>query len=322
MDLFYEYWGEDKKYRRVVKRQWNHIQKYMIHWWFAELQKKFHFDEGQKIFLLDDSRFSYFSFELVENVELLVDIVFIRKIIQDLVKKIGIQYRISSPHRTYSIEDVIANGKKHESIIGLTWKISWTLHFVFLNDESVYELRRQFSIKQFNQYKRYPASLFTVNFLKHSIKISSYSMIYIFDDSVKLITAKNWFYDKVFKTDFWQNSLKQIFKDESLLSYLYKNDEEIQSNKILTDSVSQIFEFYIKTLMERISINSNKWTDIILISNLTKNSIFSDIFSKYVTWLIQSNFIPFNQSTHLNTFWKTREADELDILCCFNVVGE
>ena len=112
----------------------------------------------------------------------------------------------------------------------------------------------------------------------------------------------------------------QMYKDNWISKYRYKNYEEIEDNPFAKNIVVQTLEFYSKMLCKRINEKRFWLQNIFVISSIMKNWHFMEIFNKTYSRENNKYIVPFHYSENLDQFWKTREPEDIDALIYANLI--
>jgi hypothetical protein len=206
----------------------------------------------QHIFLLDDQRFHFFSF--------VVEAYFADKItLKDLQKlineKITLAEKTTKEEFLFSHLDAInINGQSKKFLIGEKGEIKCRIILVYLNRKTCLEFNDKYG--NFHQQKNleiFPESFQTLAFLKTTIKDDSFLLLYIRDSHCKGILVENGFYKRIESINLGVNALMQMYKDNGISKYRYKNYEEIENNSFAKNLVIQTLEFYAQMLCKWIN---------------------------------------------------------------------
>ena len=125
---------------------------------------------------------------------------------------------------------------------------------VYLNRKTCLEFNDKYG--NFHNQKNLeilPESFQTINFLKTNIKHDSFLLLYIRDSHCKGVIIEKGFYNKIESINLGVNALMQMYKDNGISKYRYKNYAEIESNPFAKNLVTQTLEFYAQVLCKRIS---------------------------------------------------------------------
>jgi hypothetical protein len=163
-----------------------------------------------------------------------------------------------------------------------------------------------------------PQSLYTLLFLRNSLKKENFILLYITESYAKAINVKDGFYAEIDVLNLGLASLKQMYKDNGVVQYRYKEYQAIESNPLAKELVIETLEFYSQLFCKRLCEKQLGWIDIIVISPITKNEHFIEIFNKEYRKMSNSYIVPFHHSDKLNSFHKEREPEDMDTLVFVN----
>ncbi|MDR2540463.1 MAG: hypothetical protein LBD11_01440 [Candidatus Peribacteria bacterium] len=206
----------------------------------------------QHIFLLDDQRFHFFSF----SIEIFFEEKITLKDIQNLInEKILLADKQTKEEFLFSHLDTIEiNEQPKKFLIGEKGNVKCRIILVYLNRETCLEFNDKYG--NFHQQKNLeiiPESFQTISFLKNTIKNNSFLLLYVRDSQCKGILVEKGFYKRIESINLGVNALMQMYKDNGISKYRYKNYEEIENNPFAKDLVIQTLEFYSQMLCKWIS---------------------------------------------------------------------
>jgi hypothetical protein len=203
------------------------------------------------IFLLDDQRFHFFSFEVQATFEEKITLHDIQKLIN---QKIALADKETKEEYLFShLEHIFINGEAKKFLIGEKGNIQCKIVLVYLNRETCLEFDDKYG--NFHNQKHLeiiPESFQTINFLKNTVKNDSFLLLYIRDSHCKSVLVEQGFYKRIESINLGVNALMQMYKDNGIPKYRYKNYEEIENNPFAKNLVIQTLEFYSQMLCKRI----------------------------------------------------------------------
>jgi len=109
-----------------------------------------------------------------------------------------------------------------------------------------------------------------------------------------------------------------MYKDNGIVQYRYKTYDFIEGNPLAKGLVKDTLQFYSELFCKRFSEKKLTWTDVIVISPITKNVHFIETFNEQYKKMTNNYVVPFHHSTMLNTFGKVREPDDMDAVILMN----
>jgi hypothetical protein len=89
-----------------------------------------------------------------------------------------------------------------------------------------------------------PQSFHTLLFLRNNLKKDNFVLLYIYETFCKAIKVENGFYQSVETLNLGMSSLKQMYKDNGIVQYRYKEYEFIESNPLAKGLVTDTLQFY------------------------------------------------------------------------------
>ena len=271
------------------------------------------------IFLLDDQRFVFFSYDTQFNADHKLTITDVQSMIQDKIyeaeKETKEQFLFSH------IDDIFVNWEEKQFLIWEEGEISCRIILVFLNRETCGVFNDRFwDYQSQKNIEIYPESFQTITYLRNNLHMDDFLLLYIRDSHCKWVLVENWFYKRIESLNLWVNALMQMYKDNWISKYWYKNYEEIEDNPFAKNIVVQTLEFYSHMLCKWIN---EKWfwlQNIFVVSSIMKNWHFMETFNKTYSKEHNKYIVPFHYSDSLDQFWRTWEPEDIDALIYANRV--
>ena len=313
----------DPKYPkfRVMKSQpefW--IQNYLLYESLSTiLDSALSHQKYKHIFLLDDQRFAFFSYNIQFFSETKLTISDVQSIVQE--KLIKSEKQTKEKFLFSHIDSILVNWKEKQFLIWESGEISCRIILVFLNRETCGIFNDRFwDFQSLKNIEIYPESFQTITFLKNNLQMDNFLLLYIRDSHCKWVLIENWFYKRIESLNLWVNALMQMYKDNWISKYRYKNYEEIEDNPFAKNIVVQTLEFYSDMLCKRINKKKFWLQNIFVVSSIMKNWHFMEIFNKIYSRENNKYIVPFHYSDSLDQFWRTREPEDIDALIYANRV--
>ena len=313
----------DPKYPkfRVLKAQkefW--IQNYLLYENLSTIiENSLTYPKYQHIFLLDDQRFHFFSFNITQQFEEKITLATVQNIINE---KITLAERETKEEYLFShIDSIEINGESRKFLIGEQGEIRFRIILVYLDRKACLEFNDKYG--NFHNQKNLeiiPESFQTISFLKNNIKNENFLLLYIRDSHCKGVLVENGFYKRIESINLGVNALMQMYKDNGISKYRYKNYEEIENNPFAKNLVIQTLEFYAQMLCKWIGEEKLWKNNIFVISPIMKNAHFMEIFNKEYSKQNSQYIVPFHYSESLELFDKQREPEDIDALIYINQV--
>lgn len=313
----------DPKYPkfRVIKSQpefW--LQNYILYEPLSNIiASTTQYPKYKHIFLLDDQRFAFFSYDIQFSSEKKLTIWDINSLIQ---QKIAESEKQTKEKFLFShIDYIFVNWKPKQFLIGESGDILCRIILVFLCRETCNIFNDKFwdFLSQKN-IEILPESLRTIAYLKNNMHVDDFLLLYIRDSHCKWVLIENGFYSRIESLNLWVNSLMQMYKDNWISKYRYKNYEEIENNQFAKNLVVQTLEFYSDMLCKRINEKEFWNHNVFVVSSIMKNGHFMEIFNKIYSQKNNKYIVPFHYSEELDQFWRSREPEDIDALIYANRV--
>jgi len=311
----------DPKYPkfRVIKSQsefW--LQNYLLYEPLSKIiDSTTQYPKYKHIFLLDDQRFSFFSYNTSFSSNKKLTISDINALVQE--KLIKAEKETKEDFLFSHIDSIFVNWQEKQFLIWESGEISCRIILVFLNRDTCKIFNDKFwDFQSQKNIEIYPESFQTISFLRNNMNMDNFLLLYIRDSQCKWVLVENWFYKRIESLNLGVNSLMQMYKDNWISKYRYKNYEEIEDNPFAKNIVIQTLEFYSEMLCKRINENRFWLQNIFVISPIMKNWHFMEIFNKIYSKENNKYIVPFHYSEDLDQFWKTREPEDIDALIYAN----
>ena len=313
----------DPKYPkfRVMKSQpefW--LQNYILYESLSTiLDSTLLYPKYKHIFLLDDQRFAFFSYDIKFTSEKKLTLNDIQSLVQE---KLALAEKQTKEKFLFSHFDCIfVNWIEKQFLIWEKWDISCRIILVFLNRESCGIFNDKFwDFQSQKNIEIYPESFQTITYLRNNMHMNNFLLLYIRDSHCKGVLIKDWFYKNIESLNLWVNALMQMYKDNWISKYRYKNYEEIENNPFAKNIVIQTLEFYSEMLCKRINEKKFWLQNIFVVSSIMKNWHFMEIFNKLYSRENNKYIVPFHYSEDLDLFGRNREPEDIDALIYANRV--
>ncbi len=311
----------DQKYPkfRVLKAQKDYgIQNYTLYENLDSIiETSMDYPQYQHFFLLDEQRFDFFCFEIRQHCDSKITYSQVESIIAEKIQFAKTQTK--SFFLFSQIDDIKINGIEKKFLIGEKGEISFRLMLIYLKNQTCLEFDEKYG--NFSNQKNleiFPQTFQTIQFLKKNIKSEKFLLLYIRDSHCKAIVVENGAYQKIETINLGVNTLMQIYRDNGISKYRYKNYEEIENNPFAKDLVIKTLEFYAEILCKRIKEMEIGDRNIFVISPIMKNVHFMEIFNKEYHKHYNNYIVPFHYSNKLDLFGKQREPEDIDALIFIN----
>jgi len=311
----------DPKYPkfRVIKSQpefW--LQNYLLYESLSTIiTSTTQYPRYKHIFLLDDQRFAFFSYDIQFTSDKKITLADIQAMVQEKLFKAEKQTR--EKFLFSHIDSILVNWIEKQFLIWESGEISCRIILVFLNRETCWIFNDRFwDFQSQKNIEIYPESFQTITYLRNNMHMNDFLLLYIRDSHCKWVLVENWFYSHIDSINLWVNALMQMYKDNWISKYWYKNYEEIEENPFAKNLVVQTLEFYSDMLCKRINEKEFWNHNIFVVSSIMKNWHFMEIFNKIYSQENNKYIVPFHYSEELDQFGRVWEPEDIDALIYAN----
>jgi hypothetical protein len=241
----------DPKYPkfRVMKAQKEFgIQNYLLYENLSTIiEMSMGYPKYHHIFLLDDQRFHFFSFDVTMYFEEKITLSDLQRLINE---KIALAEKETKEEYLFShLENVFVDGVPKKFLIGEKGEIQCRIILVYLNRQTCLEFNDKYgNFHNQKNLKLMPESFQTIAYLKNTVKNDSFLLLYIRDSHCKGVLVEHGFYKRIESINLGVNALMQMYKDNGISKYRYKQYEEIENNPFAKNLVIQTLEFYSQML--------------------------------------------------------------------------
>lgn len=321
LKIRYEYLSESYPRFGVYKiQEWEKIQQHILHECFSKIvDKSFDNTKTQNTFLLDESRFSFFRFDIFLEIEDSFSIQKLQEITQEKMDSIELNQWVGWKFLTTYIDSIFVNWEEKKYVIWESGQLFFRLYIIYIDTKTLNQLNSLYGkIRENPNIKILPQSFHTTLFLRNSLKRENFLLLYITESTAKLIKITNSFYESVNVINLWLNALKQMYKDNWISQYWYKDYNEIQNNTLAENLVIETIEFYSTLFFSRLEGQNCVWNDIFVISTIVKNGHFMEVFNRKYREYTNNYIVPFHYSDKLDTFNRDWEPDDMDTLIYLN----
>lgn len=321
LQVRYEHLSESYPRFRVYKiQEWEKIQQYMLHEVFWNIvDKSLDMPKYDHTFLLDESRFSFFRFDVFLVMEDNFSLHDLHKITQEKIELIQKENSIQWKFLTTYIDSVFVDWEQKKYVMWEAGDIFFRLYIIYIDDKSLNTLNSAYGkVREKENIQILPQSFHTILFLRNNLKRDNFLLLYITESSAKIIKVTNSFYESVNVINLWISALKQMYKDNGIEQYRYKSYEEIQENSVAENLVIETIEFYSKLFFSRLEEQGCIWNDIFVISSIIKNWHFMEVFNRKYREYTNNYIVPFHYSDKLDTYHRDREPEGMDTLIYLN----
>ncbi len=317
----YEYLSKSHPNFRVYKiHQQEQILQYVLHENLENVcDESWKYPKYHHYFMLDESRFSFFRFDIFDTFAQTFTFQNLKDIIESKCQTTKKHHDIDGERIMVYIDSIHVNGEEKKHVIGESGEIFFRLYVVYANKQTINTLNsvygNMFNIKNITLL---PQSFHTMLFLRNNLKKDNFVLLYITENFCKALKIQNGFYHSVETLNLGMSALKQMYKDNGIVQYWYKTYEFIESNPLAKELVRETLQFYSQLFCKRFKEKNLIWTDVIVISPITKNVHFIETFNDEYKQMTNNYIVPFHHSEKLDTFGKVWDPDDMDALILMN----
>jgi hypothetical protein len=215
-------------------REQEQILPYILHESFSDIVAQSEiYPKYQHYFMLDESRFSFFRFDIMLSQEEKFTLQDLKELITTKSMETKKQNDVDGERIMAYMDTIYVNGEEKKYVIGESGEIFFRLYIIYLNKISINTINSTYG--NFFEIKNttfIPQSFHTLLFLRNSLKKDNFVLLYIYETFCKAIKVENGFYQSVETLNLGMSSLKQMYKDNGIVQYRYKEYEFIESNPL------------------------------------------------------------------------------------------
>ncbi len=317
----YEHLSKSHPSFRVYKiREKDQILQYILHEDIVKItDESREYPKYTHYFMLDESRFSFFRFDIFQTYTTKFSLQDLKNIIEERCQSTKKHNDVDGERIMVYIDSIHIDGEEKKHVIGETGEIFFRLYIVYLHKQTLNIMNSVYgNLMKTKNINILPQSFHTMLFLRNNLKKDNFVLLYITEHSCKAIKIENGFYHSVEVLNLGMGALKQMYKDNGIVQYWYKTYEFIESNTLARDLVKETLQFYSELFCKRFPEKNLLWTDVIVISPITKNVHFIETFNEEYKKITNNYIVPFHHSEKLNTFGKVRDPDDMDAIILMN----
>ena len=317
----YEHLSETYPSFRVYKiREQDQILQYILHENLVKITNESReYPKYTHYFMLDESRFSFFRFDVFQTFETKFTLKDLKDIIEEKCQITKKHNDVDGERIMIYVDSIHVNGEEKKYVIGETGEIFFRLYIVYLNKKTMNIINSVYgNLMNTKNINILPQSFHTLLFLRNNLKKDNFILLYITENYCKAIKIQDGFYHSVETLNLWMWALKQMYKDNGIVQYRYKTYEFIEANPLARGLVKETLQFYSELFCKRFNEKKLTWTDVIVISPITKNVHFIETFNEEYKKMTNNYIVPFHHSEKLNTFGKVRDPDDMDAIILMN----
>lgn len=270
-------------------------------------------------YLLDESRFSFYNFNIEFDTAHEVTIHDLKRIKQEKLTEIKKKHGASGQLLQTFMDTIFINGIEKDHAIGHSGNIFFRLYFIFIRPQTLHTCNRyRGDIYLHTNITLLPQSLQTVLFLRKQLNKDNFLLLYIHKNICKAIKIHNGFYEQGEILNLGISTIKKMYKEHGISNYRYQDQDYIQANPLAKQLITESLEFYCEQLCQR-GTQKNLFTkDVIVISSLATQPFFIDVFNSVYNKYHKGFIVPFHRSNQLDTYHIQRDPEDIDILIALN----
>lgn len=250
----YEHLSESHPSFRVYKlREGEQILQYVLHENIVKVaDESREYPKYTHYFMLDESRFSFFRFDIFEKFEKKFTFQNLKDIIEDRCQSTKKHNDVDGERIMVYIDNIYVNGEEKKYVIGESGEIFFRLHIVYLNKKTMNTINSVYgNFLEEKNINILPQSFHTLLFLRNNLKKDNFVLLYITENSCKAIKIQNGFYHAMDTLNLGMAALKQMYKDNGIVQYRYKTYDFIEQNPLARDLVKETLQFYSQLFCKR-----------------------------------------------------------------------
>ena len=232
---------------RVYKiREKDQILQYILHENLVNITNESReYPKYSHYFMLDESRFSFFRFDVFQTFEKKFIFQDLKNIIEEKCQATKKYNDVDGERIMVYIDSIHVNGEEKKHVIGETGEIFFRLYIVYLHKKTMNILNSVYgNFLETKNINILPQSFHTLLFLRNNLKKDNFVLLYITENSCKAIKIQNGFYHSVEILNLGMSALKQMYKDNGIVQYRYKTYDFIESNPLAKGLVKETLQFY------------------------------------------------------------------------------
>ncbi len=147
--------------------------------------------------LLDNTLFSFFSFDIFRTTDTAFTAEELDTIISEKKFNIKIHTNTTVEFLISYVDSIYVDGQKQERLLGQKGEIFFRLYLVYIDELCLNTLRSAVP-NILENTTIVPQSFYTMLFIRNKMQRDNFALLYIMQDTVKVVAVRNGFYDGVF----------------------------------------------------------------------------------------------------------------------------
>lgn len=196
----YEHLSESHPSFRVYKiREEEQILQYILHENLVKVtDESREYPKYNHYFMLDESRFSFFRFDVFQTFDKKFTLQDLKDIIEEKCQATKKYNDVDGERIMVYIDSIHINGEEKKHVIGESGEIFFRLYIVYLNKKTMNIVNSVYgNLLNTHNIHILPQSFHTVLFLRNNLKKDNFVLLYITENSCKAIKIQNGFYHAV-----------------------------------------------------------------------------------------------------------------------------
>lgn len=268
-------------------------------------------------FLLDDTRFHFFRFDLYRDQQTPFTIDDYNELLQQKINYLKNETREELLFTT--IDNIYVQGEPQKYLLGAKGQIFFRLCLIYINRNTLLTFNDRYGdVFEHKNLHIYPESFKTISFLKRRLERDNFYLLYINESLCKIIQVENGFYKRIESINLGISFLMQMYRENQIVKYRYKSHDEIDSNPLAKSLVLEATSFYAQQICKWLQSMDLTQQDLFLVSPIIKNPYFLDLFNKEYSKSYGRYIVPFHSSSKLQTFERERDPGDIDLLIFLN----
>jgi hypothetical protein len=148
--------------------------------------------------MLDESRFSFFRFDVFQKFEKKFTYQDLKDIIEEKCQSTKKHNDVDGERIMVYVDSVHVDGEEKKHVIGESGEIFFRLYIVYLNKKTMNIVNSVYgNLFEMQNINILPQSFHTLLFLRNNLKKDNFVLLYITENSCKAIKIQNGFYHAV-----------------------------------------------------------------------------------------------------------------------------
>ncbi len=211
----------------------------------------------------------------------------------------------------FFVDNITVNNKPSEFLLWQRGEIAFHLQLFFLQHSISDQVQR---LRSHDSLLVVPSSLATIHYVKSTLWHNRFVLLYLYDDFAKLVYVKDGTYQRVETINLGKRKLIGMIQEAWLteLFHTIESGDGLQTH--LIQSLEEVYLFYIRQLIERISGISEECDKLLLVGGGLSYPFFTQLFHREFSQKLSAFLIPLHLWFDDNFHGNSAMTD----LLCFN----